>query len=369
MHDAGVRRHDDLKPSNAPLAPAQERVALLVALELALGVDARTRRACRSASTCTEWSMTSSAGTSGLISAASPPSSTIASRIAARSTTAGTPVKSCISDARGVNGDLLARLGLGVPARERLDVVARVTGSPSSLRSRFSSRIFSENGSRATSCLAPERVRPVDLASRDRRPTASPSHRSCWWTWSISWFHVVAAPACGRRRFSSALEPEESVTRRSGWRTARPSAGAAAAALALVRSVCGFCEQSASGFHRGPRRARCRRCGRITGGGALRVARYDEPDAADQRRDTDGRDQRASRVPGSRRPASIWWSEPGVSDQSVRRRFRGQGGRHRRWNSDCSCCAERPSAAAAAQPSEHEGATMQTMRRSARQRR
>ena len=47
--------------------------------------------------------MTSSAGTSGLIFAGSPPRSDIASRIAARSTIAGTPVKSCITTRAGVN--------------------------------------------------------------------------------------------------------------------------------------------------------------------------------------------------------------------------------------------------------------------------
>ena len=46
------------------------------------------------ASTCTEWSITSSAGISGLIFDGSPPRSAIASLIAARSTIAGTPVKS-----------------------------------------------------------------------------------------------------------------------------------------------------------------------------------------------------------------------------------------------------------------------------------
>ena len=54
-------------------------------------------------STCTEWSITSSAGISGLIFPGSPPSSAIASRIAARSTTAGTPVKSCSSTREGKN--------------------------------------------------------------------------------------------------------------------------------------------------------------------------------------------------------------------------------------------------------------------------
>jgi hypothetical protein len=52
-------------------------------------------------STITEWSMTRSTGDSGLIFFGSPPSFTIASRIAARSTTAGTPVKSCISTRAG----------------------------------------------------------------------------------------------------------------------------------------------------------------------------------------------------------------------------------------------------------------------------
>ena len=45
-------------------------------------------------STCTEWSMTRSTGCSGLMRAGSPPSLTMASRMAARSTTHGTPVKS-----------------------------------------------------------------------------------------------------------------------------------------------------------------------------------------------------------------------------------------------------------------------------------
>ena len=53
-------------------------------------------------STCTEWSMTSSAGASGLTFCGSPPSLTMASRIAARSTTHGTPVKSCMITRAGV---------------------------------------------------------------------------------------------------------------------------------------------------------------------------------------------------------------------------------------------------------------------------
>ncbi len=52
-------------------------------------------------STITEWSMTRSTGLSGLIFSGSPPSLARASRMAARSTTAGTPVKSCISTRAG----------------------------------------------------------------------------------------------------------------------------------------------------------------------------------------------------------------------------------------------------------------------------
>ena len=53
-------------------------------------------------STWTEWSMTSSTGCSGLISAGSPPRVFMASRMAARSTTQGTPVKSCRRTRLGV---------------------------------------------------------------------------------------------------------------------------------------------------------------------------------------------------------------------------------------------------------------------------
>ena len=48
-------------------------------------------------STCTEWSITRSTGWSGLIFDGLPPSFASASRMAARSTTHGTPVKSCSS--------------------------------------------------------------------------------------------------------------------------------------------------------------------------------------------------------------------------------------------------------------------------------
>jgi hypothetical protein len=55
-------------------------------------------------STCTEWSITRSTGISGLIFLGSPPNRFIADRMAARSTTAGTPVKSCNTTRAGLNG-------------------------------------------------------------------------------------------------------------------------------------------------------------------------------------------------------------------------------------------------------------------------
>ena len=98
--DAGARRHD-AEIVERHLAPAQELVALEVALVLELRRWRRRRSVLPKVSTITEWSMTRSTGTSGLIFLGSPPSATMASRIAARSTTAGTPVKSCISTRAG----------------------------------------------------------------------------------------------------------------------------------------------------------------------------------------------------------------------------------------------------------------------------
>ncbi len=95
----------------------------------------------------TEWSMTSSAGASGLIFEGSPPSSWTASRMVARSTTHGTPVKSCITTRAGVNWISMSGSAAGSQeASERM--WSAVMFAPSSVRSRFSSRIFSEYGSR-----------------------------------------------------------------------------------------------------------------------------------------------------------------------------------------------------------------------------
>ncbi len=71
------------------------------------------------------------------------------SRIAARSTTQGTPVKSCSRTRAGMKDISFSPIVFGSQtARARMSSV--LTNPLSSRRSRFSSRIFNEYGSRAT---------------------------------------------------------------------------------------------------------------------------------------------------------------------------------------------------------------------------
>ena len=82
-------------------------------------------------------------GASGLIALASPPSLDTASRIAARSTTAGTPVKSCIKTRAGRNAISLS-LRRSASQSDMARISSAVTVRPSSGLSRFSSSTFSE---------------------------------------------------------------------------------------------------------------------------------------------------------------------------------------------------------------------------------
>jgi hypothetical protein len=104
----------------------------------------------------TEWSITSSAGASGLTLPGSPPSSVTASRMVARSTTHGTPVKSCMITRAGVNWISVSGSAVGSqPASAR--TWSAVTLAPSSVRSRFSSSTFRLNGSRSAPSTADSR--------------------------------------------------------------------------------------------------------------------------------------------------------------------------------------------------------------------
>ena len=140
MHDAGVGRHHR-EVAQRRLAPAQEGVALAVARELELAFSAKAS-ACPASSTCTEWSMTSSAGCSGLM----------LRRIAAHALH-GVAHGGQIDDrrhagevlqqhARRRERDLVDGRGLRIPVRRAPGCPPPCTVRPSSRRSRFSSRIL-----------------------------------------------------------------------------------------------------------------------------------------------------------------------------------------------------------------------------------
>ena len=147
-----------LKLWNAVCPQREERVALAGCARTRARALMRNASRVPNSSTCTEWSMTSSTGCSGLIFFGSPPSVFIASRIAARSTTAGTPVKSCSSTRAGVNA--ISRVGL----RPSTSTVA--SASMSSARDRRR-RPRCAAGSRAGSSARTAAARP---AGASRRP-------------------------------------------------------------------------------------------------------------------------------------------------------------------------------------------------------
>ncbi len=81
--------------------------------------------------------MTISAGLRGLMTSGSPPSSETASRMVARSTMQGTPVKSCMTTRAGVNWISVSGSAAGSQAA-RARTWSAVMLAPSSVRSRFS---------------------------------------------------------------------------------------------------------------------------------------------------------------------------------------------------------------------------------------
>ena len=100
--------------------------------------------------------MTISAGESGLIFCGSPPISAMASRIVARSTMQGTPVKSCITTRAGVNWISWSGSAFG----SQLTIArmwSAVMSAPSSVRSRFSRSTLRLKGSRSAPSTASSR--------------------------------------------------------------------------------------------------------------------------------------------------------------------------------------------------------------------
>ncbi len=115
--------------------------------------------------------MTSSAGASGSILAGSPPSSFTASRMVARSTTTGTPVKSCMTTRAGVNWISCDGSADGSQAPSEA-IVSCVTLAPSSVRSRFSSSTLWVNGSFAEPSTAAMRKISYEAEPTSRVPRA-----------------------------------------------------------------------------------------------------------------------------------------------------------------------------------------------------
>ncbi len=100
-------------------------------------------------STCTEWSITRSTGISGLILSGSPPSAAKALRKEAKSTTTGTPVKSCRITREGLNGTSISCCSL-VPHLARFATCSFVITLPSTWRRTASSNTLMEYGRRDT---------------------------------------------------------------------------------------------------------------------------------------------------------------------------------------------------------------------------
>ena len=102
-----------------------------------------------------EWSTTRSTGTSGSIVFGLRPMVAATLRIAARSASSGTPVKSCSTTRATTNGISLTRSASGFQFASSA-TCSGVTFLPSQLRSTDSSTIRIETGRRATfgNCLA-----------------------------------------------------------------------------------------------------------------------------------------------------------------------------------------------------------------------
>ncbi len=97
-------------------------------------------------STCTEWSTTKSTGTSGSMIFGFLPSLATALRIAAKSTSSGTPVKSCNTMRATTNGISAVRVSVGFQLASSL-TFASLTFLPSQLRRTDSRTRRMETGS------------------------------------------------------------------------------------------------------------------------------------------------------------------------------------------------------------------------------
>ena len=131
-------------------------------------------------STCTEWSTTRSTGTSGSMIFGSPLSRATAARMAARSTSSGTPVKSC-KTMRATTKGISSLIGFFAFQFARLRTSSSLTFFPSQFRKTDSSTMRMECGSRE--------IGPTPAASNAGRlwnEPVRPSPRSrVWRVWKL----------------------------------------------------------------------------------------------------------------------------------------------------------------------------------------
>ena len=126
--------------------------------------------------------MTRSTGHTGSTREGSPPRDATASRIAARSAIAGTPVKSCMSTREGRKEISRSTSACGNPAREVLDVPAADEDAVFSAQQvleqdlqRVRERVDVEGGL--------EGAKPVDHGVWTAPGAIACEHQNCWRTW------------------------------------------------------------------------------------------------------------------------------------------------------------------------------------------
>jgi len=206
--------------------------------------------------------------------AGSPPSLTIASRIAARSTTAGTPVKSCMSTRAGMNAISASRRRLRIPPGEGLDLGPADRDAVLAAQ-QFSSKTRSEYGRRAS--LKPCASSAGRLSISNVRPPASMVVRVPKLlpvllpvAWLMACVSTSAARRGTTRRCPRLTAGRSDRTPRARWSAGHRSRGPAAAASSPTVSHMHLdrgprrhrplrLRRSAQHAHldRGPRRHRC----------------------------------------------------------------------------------------------------------------
>ena len=180
MDDPGVGRHDREVVERA-LAPAQEGVALLVALELALGVEAE--RVAGAERVDLHGVVDHELGRDERVDPGRV-AAHLGHRVAHRGEVddGGHAGEVLHQHARGRERDLLARLRLGVPAGERLDVGRGDRAVALGAQQVLEQHLQRERQPRDVEALL-QRVEAEDLVLA-RRPRACPWRQSCSPTWA-----------------------------------------------------------------------------------------------------------------------------------------------------------------------------------------